>query len=220
MPTLPVEKSFCTTTEAARLLGISVATAQLWSETGLLSAWKTDGGHRRILRTSVDQHLYRHSAAAEHVAHVAPAALPAPASVDRPAQDAPLRVVVVEDDAALLRLYAVKLRAWPMQTELETFNNAFAALMRLGRHAPDLLVVDLNMPDLDGFAMLRMLRQAPETRATRIVVVSGLQASAIAVRGGLPEGIEVLPKPVPFDRLLTVAQETLQRRPPLSNPAP
>ena len=44
----------CTTREAAEALGICVRTAQLWVEQGRLRAWKTPGGHRRILRESVN----------------------------------------------------------------------------------------------------------------------------------------------------------------------
>jgi hypothetical protein len=40
---------------------------------------------------------------------------------------------------------------------------------------------------------------------TKVVVVSGLDAAAIAARGGLPEGLEILSKPVPFDRLQQIA---------------
>jgi excisionase family DNA binding protein len=49
-----VQKTFCTTREAAKLLGVSLRTAQLWSESGLLEAWKTAGGHRRITRDSIE----------------------------------------------------------------------------------------------------------------------------------------------------------------------
>jgi len=217
MPNPSVEKTFCTTTEAARLLGVSVATAQLWTETGLLTAWKTDGGHRRILRESVDRQLYRNSAASANPPATAAATpaepTPAPAAAQRP-----LRMVVVEDDAALLRLYGVHIRAWSFPTELHLFDNAFAALLKVGRDAPDVLVLDLHMPDLDGFALLRMLSNAPEAKATRIVVVSGLDAAAITLRGGVPSDIEVLTKPIPFDRLETISRDVLLRRSPLPTP--
>ena len=50
-----MEKSdLLSTREAAQLLGISLRTAQLWVESGVLRAWKTAGGHRRILRASVE----------------------------------------------------------------------------------------------------------------------------------------------------------------------
>ena len=52
-----IQKTFCTTREAAQMLGVSLRTAQLWAESGLLEAWKTDGGHRRISRHSVERLL-------------------------------------------------------------------------------------------------------------------------------------------------------------------
>jgi excisionase family DNA binding protein len=45
----------CSTREAADRLGVSLRTVQLWSEAGLLRAWKTPGGHRRILTDSIDE---------------------------------------------------------------------------------------------------------------------------------------------------------------------
>ena len=58
--------------------------------------------------------------------------------------------------------------------------------------------------------MLRILRKATEMVNTTIVVVTGLDKDAIAERGGLPDGIEVLGKPIPFDRLLDIANETVR----------
>jgi CheY-like chemotaxis protein len=59
---------------------------------------------------------------------------------------------------------------------------------------------------MDGFSMLRVLSKAPEMTNTTMVVVTGLDAASIAQKGGLPTGIEVLSKPIPFERLLTIAQ--------------
>lgn len=47
----------CTTREAAKALGVALRTAQLWAETGRLRAWKTVGGHRRILVSSIHELL-------------------------------------------------------------------------------------------------------------------------------------------------------------------
>jgi excisionase family DNA binding protein len=44
----PAQKPFSTTREVAKVLGVSLRTVQLWAEAGLLEAWRTEGGHRRI----------------------------------------------------------------------------------------------------------------------------------------------------------------------------
>ena len=54
-PRQTVMKTFCTSAEAAQLLGVALRTVQLWTEAGLLQGWKTAGGHRRISRESVQR---------------------------------------------------------------------------------------------------------------------------------------------------------------------
>ena len=194
---MPVEKSFCTTREAAMLLGVSVGTVQLWVESGLLQAWKTAGGHRRVLRDSLENLLHKKSEKTP---------IPqTPAPVARAASLRRLNVLVVEDETHLQRLYQTQISRWPMRPDVTVVNNAFAALLLIGRNPPDLLITDLHMPGMDGFNMLRVLRDTPEIAVTTIVVVSGLDAAEIERQGGIPDGIEVLPKPIPFARLLAVA---------------
>lgn len=198
---------FCTTREAAELLGVSLRTAQLWTESGLLQAWRTPGGHRRILRASVERLL----------AESPPAEEPEAAAPD---QDE-LRIVVAEDDLALRRLYAMRLAEWPLKAQLVVVGSGVEALIAVGRHAPDLLITDLRMPEMDGFRMLETLRGMPDLVGMDIVVVTGLDAAEIARRGGLPAGVRVLGKPVPFDELerMAVALASLKLRTGPSRPA-
>jgi len=199
MSTPHIEKTFCTTREAAALLGVSIGTVQLWVESDLLQAWKTAGGHRRVLRESVDRLL--------HKTVQVPKQQLKPSTADKERR---LRVLVVEDDPSLLRLYQAKMSHWPIKLDLATADNAVAALLAIGRGGPDLLITDLNMPFTNGFEMLRVLSKAPEAVNTTIVVVSGLDAAEIARRGPVPTGVEVLHKPVPFDRLLAIATSILK----------
>jgi len=206
MRTGGIEKSFCTTKEASTLLGVSVGTVQLWVESGLLQAWKTAGGHRRVMRDSVERLLHKSSPAEFPVSARASVAAVEPVAPRR------LRILVVEDDASLLRLYQVRMATWPMAPEVDVFNNAFGALLSMGRSCPDMLVADLNMPGIDGFGMLQALQKAPESAGVRIVVVTGLDPADIQARGGLSPQIEVLSKPVPFDRLQQIAVALAQER--------
>jgi excisionase family DNA binding protein len=198
-----IPKSFCTTREAAELLGVSLRTAQLWAESGLLEAWKTDGGHRRITRTSIERLLNTPSVTA------VPAEVSPRRRADDQAQAAPplpFNILVVEDDPTLRRLYEIKLRSWPMQPIVTSAGDGYEALIRLGNLKPDLVIADLQMPGMDGFRMLRTIKTSPELAGVSIVVVSGLDAADIALHGGVPDGIPVLPKPIPFDRLRAIAE--------------
>jgi len=197
-----IKKSFCTTREAAGLLGVSVGTVQLWVESGLLQAWKTSGGHRRVLRESIDGLLHKGAGEAPDAKGVV-----VPTVAARP-----LRILVVEDEPSLLRLYQARLALWPMAPVVSLADNGVTGLLMMGRSNPDLLITDLDMPGMDGFNMLRVLHQTPEMRQATIVVVTGLDAAEVARRGGVPKGVEVLPKPVPFDRLLAIASAIEHQR--------
>lgn len=201
-----IARSFCTTREAAEMLGVSLRTAQLWSESGLLEAWKTSGGHRRISRQSIERLLT--GPGFDLPTRADPAGVPAATGVD----GGKFCILVVEDDIVLRRLYEVRLRAWPMRPEVFTAGDGYEALVLLGLHRPDMLIADLQMPGLDGFRMLRTIQGAPELAAMKTVVVSGLDPEDIEQRGSIPAGIPILPKPVPFDRLATLAGQILKER--------
>ncbi len=188
-----VKKTFCTTREAAQLLGVSLRTAQLWVERGLLEAWKTDGGHRRISRESINRLLA--DPGERHVR--GKSAEPLAASEQNDA----LSVMVVEDEAALRRIYELTLSRWPSRPSVSTVGDGYEALVRLGLSRPDMLITDLRMPGMDGVRMLRSIREMPELAGMAIVVVTGLDPAEIEELGGVPEDIPVLPKPIPFDHL-------------------
>jgi CheY-like chemotaxis protein len=114
-------------------------------------------------------------------------------------------MLVVEDEPSLLLLYQMRLRRWPMAPEVALAKDGFDALLRIGQAMPHLLITDLLMPYMNGFEMLRKLRSLPELASMEIVAVSGLSLPEIAEHGGLPAGIKVLPKPIPFDELERIA---------------
>ncbi len=188
-------KDFYTTHEAAKLLEVTPRTVQLWCEKGVLACRRTIGGHRRILRASIENML--------------PAAV-LPRSIELPlqAQVAPehLRILVVEDDSALSRLYRIQLARWDFRPIVTTVENGFEALVRLGSNRPDLLIADLHMPEWDGFQMLRKIRGMADLDPMEIVVVTGLSAAEVSRRGGLPDDIRILPKPIPFQELERMAR--------------
>lgn len=191
---------YCSTKEAAATLGVSHRTVQLWVENGTLQAWRTAGGHRRITVESVNRLVDgRRKAIGAHVP--AMAAAKAPASTRR-------RVLVVDDDPLMLRLYELEMSAWGLDMDVVKANNGFEALIRIGEQRPHLLVSDLNMPGMDGFRMIRTLREDSGTAGMNMIVVSGLDRATIKAMG-LPSDIPVFPKPVPFSELRSAVENGL-----------
>lgn len=196
----PASSEVCSTKEAASLLGVSHRTVQLWVESGVLQAWKTAGGHRRILLSSVHRLVAQRNQAVSANAPV-PAA-PAPQAL------AGRRIVMADDDATLLRLYELEISGWGLDAELIKARDGFDALIRIGEARPDLLISDLNMPGMDGFRMVRTLRADPRYGKMAIVVISGLDRATIASMG-LPEDIPVFSKPVRFAELRKTVEQIL-----------
>jgi len=190
---------YCTTREASELLGVSLRTVQLWAESGLLEAWKTEGGHRRISRNSVQRLLHGDN-------YPLPRLVPQEQSFER------LKILVVEDDSVLLKLYKTVVASWNLPVELITAGNGVEGLIRVGRDTPDLMITDLSMPGMDGFELIRSLATSSFREGMEIVVVTGLDAADVAARGGLPNGVRMFPKPVPFAELRNIVAAMFERR--------
>lgn len=184
---------YITTHQAAKLLGVTVRTIQNWVNTNQLQATHTTGGHRRILLSDAQAFLERK----EHKS--AP-----PSSANRTQVNRVLKVLVVEDDATILKLYELKLRDFVVPCELVTASDGLQGLLMLGLHKPDILILDLMMPEMNGFDLLRTLQGMPELKHLKVIVVSALAAADILKQGGLPSGVAILPKPVSFDVIETM----------------
>lgn len=189
-------RDVCSTREAADRLGVSLRTVQLWSEAGLLRAWKTPGGHRRILTASVDELLQRREGV-----------------TGRQAPRGLYEVLVVEDQADFRQLFELHLRSWGLPIQLTSAPSGFEALLQMGASRPDLLITDLRMPGIDGFEMLRALKASGALGELEIIVVTALTPHTISERGGLPDGVTVLYKPLQFADLRQRLSELVGQRP-------
>ena len=188
------------TREAAEQLGVALRTVQLWVESGVLPAWKTAGGHRRISRVAVERLIGERRAALSGDTQ--------PAALQPAGGDARLRVMVVEDEPELLRLFTMVIAGWDLPIDVTPASDGFEALLRMGQQCPDLLVTDLNMPGMDGFKMIESLRGVGQAYDDmEIVVVTALSEADIARRGGLPGQVRVFHKPVPFDELESLVRD-------------
>lgn len=185
-------KDHLTTREAAKILGVAVSTIQLWTNNGLLQAWTTGGGHRRITRRSVEEMLHQQQVA-----------------TGEDEQPQKLSIVLVEDDAQSLLLYKKQLLNWNKDINLITAQDGYQGLIQIGRTLPDIIITDLMMPNIDGFQIIKALKEMPELQHSLIIVITGLIDPEIAARGGLPDGVSVFTKPVAFDSLITLLNQKI-----------
>jgi excisionase family DNA binding protein len=182
-----VDKPIYTTRTAAQQLGVSLRTVQLWVDSGILQAWKTPGGHRRVTIDSVKKLLHQGGAQVDH-----------PTSRDC---NQGYLVLLIEDDADLLRFYQLTIRSWGLPLNLVTAENGYEGLMRIGDLRPNLIITDLIMPGLDGFDMIHALRANPLLSDTDVIVMTAMTQMEIDDRGGLPRDCSVMFKPVSFSQM-------------------
>lgn len=177
---IETKKETCTTKEAAALLSVTTRTIQLWAEAGILPAWKTPGGHRRFRDTDIKA-LQKKLLGGDEI------------------NQPKLKLLVIEDEPDLLTLYRFHVEGWTIPVELQTASNGYEGLLKIGAWQPEMIVTDLQMPNMDGFYMLQVLNRQAGLQTTEIIVVSALSKEDIKEKGGVPEGIKVYQKPIPFD---------------------
>jgi excisionase family DNA binding protein len=164
------------------MLGFSVSTVQKLVEAGVLEAWRTSGGHRRILLSSIERELGK---AREVATRAAPR---------------PLRLMIVEDNRVASAAYAAMIRQWGGRVEVTMAADGAQALLMLASVRPDVLITDLAMGPIDGALLLKTLRSQPIWADLRVVVVSGVLQDPRPPAIGDARTV-VYAKPLSFDRL-------------------
>jgi two-component system, chemotaxis family, chemotaxis protein CheY len=117
-----------------------------------------------------------------------------------------MRILLVEDDARLRNLVARLMRVFGFR-DIAQANNGEEALERLADGPVDLILTDMNMPGMDGIAMVRQLRRQGDT--TPVIMLTGeddARTQARAKRVGVTHYVH---KPIDADELSETIQRTL-----------
>ena len=156
---VPPQKRYVTSLEAAGLLMVSPVTIREWARKGLLPSVSTAGGHRRFLLDQLRQFAMAHGIALEGEIGGATAE--------------PVRVLLVDDDAVFAEyLREIVLRSGSA-VSVKTARDGFEAGQLTEGFRPRIIVLDINMPRIDGIELCRRLRATPTTANSRIVILSG-----------------------------------------------
>jgi DNA-binding NarL/FixJ family response regulator len=119
------------------------------------------------------------------------------------------RLLIVDDEPNLLRAVAACLRGEGY--EVETVRSGEEALVHIAQHLPDLIVSDIRMPRMDGYALARQLRSNPRTDLIPIVFLTAKDESSERI-AGIRSGVDAyLTKPFEPDELIAVIGNILNR---------
>lgn len=187
-------EDYCGIHYAAQLLDVPTATVESLVEEGNIEAWKTQGGHLRLLLPTISAYLHKTN--------------PQRALVDADPRSR-LSVLVVEDDEDARELYKSHFDDWSLALDCSFLPSALDALADISIMRPNLLITDMNMPGVDGMEMLRAIKRNPQLLDMQILVISGLPKEAVEKKGGLPSSSIYLEKPINFDWLQTYMTDLL-----------
>ncbi len=121
------------------------------------------------------------------------------------AQADPLRILLIDDDSALLQTLADALDLYGFQT-LAAASGA-EGLAQIEAREPACVVVDIRMPEINGYQLVRTLRGDPSTAAIPIVILSALAQEHEQLAGMLTGADAYLLKPVAIAELVKVITE-------------
>lgn len=162
--------NYYTTIEVAQMLGMAVRSVQLMVDRGDLQAWKTPGGHRRISRESLERWLQGSRSAVQEAAD--PARKPAGAR-HRMGARAP-RMLLIEDSTHFQNMVALLMKQKFPGVELHVASDGITGLTSFGQLQPDLLVVDIMLPGIDGANLITGLRSHSLFGQCQLIVLTGL----------------------------------------------
>lgn len=120
------------------------------------------------------------------------------------------KILIVDDDVDALKLVGLMLERQGHQ--IIAANNGMQALEKAATQAPDLIILDVMMPDMDGYQVTRRLRQNPTTQATPILMFTAKSGVADKIAGFQAGVDEYLTKPIHPAELVTRVQVMLQRK--------
>ncbi len=185
----------CSTLDVARLLGMAVRSVQLMVDRGELQAWKTPGGHRRISRSSVEAWLAQRQGSPRPVGVRGPGrpkdgqGLPARPGPGRP------RVLLIEDSRHFQNLVSLLVRQHFPGVDLALADDGITGLAMAGRLQPQVLLVDILLPGIDGATLINGLRCSPAFVGSRLIVVTSLSGDELQPYAFALQGLPVIHKP-------------------------
>ncbi|MBI3566295.1 MAG: response regulator [Elusimicrobia bacterium] len=145
-----------TTHDIAKFCDVYPSSVVNWIGDGRLKAYATPGGHHRVTREDL-------------LAFLTEFRIPIPKELT----SRPARILVVDDDKEVTKVVARAFARRGEEFEVEVCHGGIEALIRIGQAPPDLVVLDIVLPRMDGLQVCRVLKSKPETREIKIVAISG-----------------------------------------------
>jgi excisionase family DNA binding protein len=128
-----------------------------WIEAGHIPCYRTVGGHRRINRTDLETFMKEKG-------------IPIPVTDGKDSERK--RVLVVDDDPIIVETLVMGLAEDEHNYEVESAMDGFEAGLKVQSFKPHVVILDIMMPGIKGYEVCRMIKENPETKDTKVIVLS------------------------------------------------
>jgi excisionase family DNA binding protein len=145
-----------TVSQASKYCKVSSKTIINWIDAGYIKAYKTVGGHRRIKKEDLDQFLREKG-------------MPLP---EGPKVEERKKILVVDDDKIIVETIVQSLEEDEFGYEMISASDGFEAGLQVNHFKPDLLILDIMMPDINGYEVCQKIKTNPDSKNTKIIVLS------------------------------------------------
>jgi CheY-like chemotaxis protein len=120
----------------------------------------------------------------------------------------PETIVIIDDDHAIAQLTSLWVKSAGYNVVIA--NDGPSGLDAIARHRPDLVLLDIRMPEMDGFEVNRRLRQTPELAEIPVIFLSAHAQEATRQESLAGGGRCFLPKPYEVKNLIAAIRSTLK----------
>lgn len=181
-----------TTHQVSDLLQVNPGSVVKWVDQGLLRSYRTPGGHRRIARDDL-------MAFVEEQGMFVPEEL-------KPERS---RVLIVDDEEDVVQVLCRLFESEPDLFEVRTAADGIEALIEVGRQEPDLVVLDLFMPNVNGFEVCRRLKREHD-RQVAVVAMTGQAEPDTQAKIEACGADAFFEKPLDLEELMACARRLLR----------
>jgi len=176
----------------ARMLHVDPGSVANWIDQGLLKAHRTPGGHRRVATEDLFHFLREHK-------------MPIPPELET----TPNRILIVDDEPGVTQLIAKAVKKALPDCEVVEAHDGFRAGTIIATLKPDVVVLDLRMPGMDGYEVCRLIKSQESTQHAEVLAITAYPSPESEKKIRDCGARACLAKPLDFDVLLEEVKASL-----------
>lgn len=181
-------KRFFTTSEIGKIFGVTRICVYKWIKDGKLSAIRVPGGKYRVLKKDLIEFIKK-------------------VGKDRyqdlisGLEEEGKKILIVDDDKSILKMLKEYFESKNSEYSIFTADNGFEAGRIITKIHPDIVILDLLMPGMDGFEVCKEIKTDPSTKDITVITMTGYPSDENIKKAKESGADYVLEKPIDFEKI-------------------